>query len=220
MPFPHSPCSPPAHRMWMGAVFLTLKRDTLTVCLWGLHSLSKPQTCLFSQTKWYNLFLRDVLGALLCTAISRHISPQSLVMLLVSGTFFFPTSEINEISISHLTRSDYASSPFLFHFSQINDIWSSSNLFSYLTFSNNWALALAELVSLVSERQVHIFTLHWRWTRGVSTVLLEPLSLLIIFGHTQRLLYGGFWVDSLKGWSFFLVRISPWSGLPLCSIFI
>lgn len=52
--------------------------------------------------------LCDVLGAALSTAVPRPVFPSKFVMLLVSGTFFFPTSEINEISISHLTHSDYA----------------------------------------------------------------------------------------------------------------
>ena len=152
-----------------------------------------------------------------CACSLKACFPFQLVLLLVSGTFFFPTSVINEISISHLTQTDYAS--FFFFFSRISDIWSNLNLFSYVTFSNNWALALAELVSIISERgKVHISTLCCRWTGGDGTVLLE--SFLTVFGRTQKLLYGGFWVDSLKGWFFFLVMISPLSGLPLCSIFI
>lgn len=163
-------------------------------------SLGSHSSCKFQheQTRRYNLFVCDVLGTALCTAIPRHVFPSKFVTLLVSGTFFFPTSEINEISISHLTQSDYA---FFFH-PQISDIWSNSKLFSYLTFSNNWALALAELASIISERKsLHFYSVLQVNRRGWYSVIRIPL---LIFGYTQKLLCGGFWVASLKGWSFWL----------------
>lgn len=91
---------------------------------------------------------------------------------------------------------------------QISDIWSTSNVFSYLTFSNNWALALAELVATISERESpHFYSVLQVNRRGWYSVTRIPL--LIIFGHTQKLLCGGFWVGSVKGWFSFRVMISP-----------
>lgn len=90
----------------------------------------------------------------------------------------------------------------LFFHPQISDIWSNSSLFSYLTLSNNWALALAELVAIVSERKSpRFYSLLQVNRRGWYSVIRIPL---LIFGYTQKLLYGGFWVSSLKGWSFWL----------------
>lgn len=119
---PRAPRSPPP---WMGAVFPTRQR---------VSGLAQPRKVppLFSQTKRHHVFLCSVHGTLLCTAVSRHIFPSKFVSATCLWNFFFPTSEINEISISHLTQSDYASPP-----PPISDIWSNANLFSYLTFSNN-----------------------------------------------------------------------------------
>lgn len=81
--------------------------DAVIACLWG-RAAHTSSSSLFSPTRRYNLFVRDVLGPR-CVLLSQGtFSPSEFVMLLVSGTFFFPTSEINEISISHLTRSDFA----------------------------------------------------------------------------------------------------------------
>lgn len=74
----------------------------------GLHSQWKLHRCLFSRAERYSLCAVSV-GPHRVLLSRGTFSPQSLSMLLVSGTFFFPTSEINEISISHLTQSDYAS---------------------------------------------------------------------------------------------------------------
>lgn len=52
---------------------------------------------------------------------------------------------------------------------RISDIWSNSNLFSYLTSSNNWALTLAELVPTTSERKVRVSALCCRGTGGAGT---------------------------------------------------
>lgn len=60
----------------------------------GLHSSSKFQYCLFSQTNSTVYFCVMFWGcAVYCYPQCAFFS--KFVMLLVSGTFFFPTSEIN-----------------------------------------------------------------------------------------------------------------------------
>lgn len=76
----------------------------------GLHSRGRFHHCSHKQNGTM-CFCAVFMGPC-CVPLSQGtFSPQSLSVLLVSGTFFFPTSEINEISISHLTQSDYASPP-------------------------------------------------------------------------------------------------------------
>lgn len=158
-----------------------------------------------------SIFLCDVLGTELCAVVPKATAPQTFVLLLVSGTFFF--SYLRDKWDLHFPLNTkwfclFPPRP------RISDIWSNSNLFSYVTFSNNWALALAELVPTISEgKSPRFYSLLQVNRRGWYTVLLEFLSLLIIFGHTQKLLYRGFWVDSVKGWFSFWVMISPLSGL-------
>lgn len=191
-----------------GAVFLTFG---WTPCL------QKFQRHLSSQTQWYGLFLCAVPGSVLCL-LSEGMFPLPVGFATCLWNIFFSYLR-DKWDLHFPLNTNWLCLFFFFFFSRISDIWSNLNLFSYVTFSNNWALALAELVSIISERgKVHISTLCCRWTGGDGTVLLE--SFLTVFGRTQKLLYGGFWVDSLKGWFFFLVMISPLSGLPLCSIFI
>lgn len=127
----HTPApSPP--RVWMGAVFLTLKW-TPGEQVFGVAQLIKvPILFVLTNKTVQSIFVRRAWDHAVYGYPQGHC-PSKFVMLLVSGTFFFPTSEINEISISHLTQSDYAS----FSPRRISDIWSNSNLFSYLTFSNN-----------------------------------------------------------------------------------
>lgn len=131
---------------------------------------------------------------LLCAAVPRPIPPSEFVNAPCLWNIFF--SYLRDKWDLHfpLNKSDYASFYFFF---QISDIWSNSNLFSYLTFSNNWAEALAELVAVVSKSLPcdSVFL----GTGEDYAVSLESLSWWIVFRYTWKLLYGGFWVDSIKG---------------------
>lgn len=219
---PHTPPTPRAKSpepRGDGSSILTLRWTAwhLNSMSLGLHILSKFQPCLFSQTKRYNLFLCNVLGTALCTAPPRHTFPWKFVMLLVSGTFFFSYLR-DEWDLHFPLNTKWLCLSFFF-FLRISDIWSSSNLFSYLTLSNNWALALAELVSIFSERKSpHCYSLCCRWTGGDGTMVLESLSL--VFLDTPRNFFTEAFGLTVEKADFFLVMISPLSGLPLCSIFI
>lgn len=148
-----------------------------------------------------------VLGTLLCAAVSRRVPPSGFINATCLWNIFF--SYLRDKSDLHfpLNKSDYAS--FFFFFFQISDIWSSSDLFSYVTFSNNLSLG----ASWASGRH------QWKQSPhrhsccrvGGAHGSLASLSWWILFGYTLKLLYGGFWVDSLKGWFFFffLVMIFP-----------
>lgn len=147
-----------------------------------------PASFVLTNTMVQICFCALSLGPCCACSLKARFSSK-LVLLLVSGTFFFPTSEINEISISHLTQTDYA-----FFFFRISDIWSNANLFSYVTFSNNWALALAEPVSIISERgKVHIFTL-LHVNRRDGTVTRIPLLTDCFWTHPETSLW------RLLGW--------------------
>lgn len=104
----HTPCaaSPTRDPRVDGSSTSHFRMDILMAGLWGCTALSELQRRSFPPTRRYNLC--DVLWAAPSTAVPRPVFPSKFVMLLVSGTFFFPTSEINEISISHLPQSDYA----------------------------------------------------------------------------------------------------------------
>lgn len=98
----HTPRSPPDPRV-DGSSISHSKADTWRACLWCCTA-HRSSGIVCSQTKRHSLFSCAVLGTALCTATPKAHVPSKFVMLLVSGTFFFPTSEINEISISHLTQ--------------------------------------------------------------------------------------------------------------------
>lgn len=94
----------------MGAVFLTLKW-TPGEQVFGVAQLVKvPILFVLTNKTVQSIFVRRSWDHAVYGYPQGHW-PSKFVMLLVSGTFFFPTSEINEISISHLTQSDYASFP-------------------------------------------------------------------------------------------------------------
>lgn len=77
-----------------------LQMDTLLIKVPTLFVLMNTMVqSIFARCPWVR--------AVSCSPKARF--PSKLVLLLVSGAFFFPTSEINEISISHLTQTDYAS---------------------------------------------------------------------------------------------------------------
>ena len=185
------PAPTPPTRVWTAAVSLTLKR---TPCehVFGVAQLIKvPASFVLTNKTVQSIFVRCPWDRAVSCSPKAHF-PSKLAMLLVSGTFFFPTSEINEISISHLTQTDYASL-FLFlflFFPQISDIWSNSNLFSCLTFSNNWALALAELVSIISERKSpHFCSLLQVNGRGWYSVTTIPLLIDYFWTHPETSLW-------------------------------
>lgn len=103
---------------------------------------------LLSRTQGHTLFLCDVWGR------AAHCSPQCTFLLEVC----YATCLWN-IFFSYLRDKWDLHFPLntkwlcLCFSPRISDIWSNANLFSYLTFSNNWALALAELVPIISERK-------------------------------------------------------------------
>lgn len=100
---PAHPCAQSQTCVWMGAVFLTLKW-TPGEHGFGVAQLIKVPTLFVLTNKMVqSIFVqcfRDC--AVYCYPEAHFLS--KFVMLLVSGTFFFPTSEINEISISHSTQ--------------------------------------------------------------------------------------------------------------------
>lgn len=112
--------------------------------------VARPTTVptLLWRTQGYTLFLCDVWGR------AVHCSPQRTFLLEVC----YATCLWN-IFFSYLRDKWDLHFPLntkwlcLCFSPRISDIWSNANLFSYLTFSNNWALALAELVPIISERK-------------------------------------------------------------------
>lgn len=200
---PHTPRAHPPTRVWMGAVFLTLKRTP------GEHVFGVAQ--LIKVLILFVLTNKTAQSVFVCCSWDRTVYcyPQGTCPLKVC----YATCLWN-IFFSYLRDKwdlHFPLNTVIMPFSpRISDIWSNSNLFSYLTFSNNWALALVELVSIISERKnPYFYSMSQVNRRGWYSVTRIPL---IIFGHTQKLLYGDFWVDSLKGWFFFFGYFSlKWS---------
>lgn len=103
-----------------------------------------------------NLFLCAVPGSMLCL-LSEGTFPLQAGFATCLWNIFF--SYLRDKWDLHFPLNTNWLCLFFFFF-RISDIWSNANLFSYVTFSNNWAVALAEPVSIISERgKVHIFTL-------------------------------------------------------------
>lgn len=186
----HTHLADPDRRcVWMGAVFLTLERTPWQRVL-GSHSLGKFHRCLCPQTQRYDLFVRAVLGPR-CVLLSQGTFPLQVCYATCLWNIFF--SYLRDKWDLHfpLHKSDYASYPP----PQISDIWSKSNLFSYLTFSNNWALALAELVAIISERKVRISTLCVAGEQeGLYSVTRIPLLMDSFWTHPETSLW------RLLGW--------------------
>lgn len=100
---PPPPCSPAAAPPVEGSSILTLTRTP-----WqrgpGVAQLRKAPALFVLADKMVQSVCALSLGPC-CVLLSWGAVPAlGLLMLLVSGTFFFPTSEINEISISHLAK--------------------------------------------------------------------------------------------------------------------
>lgn len=94
----------PLGSVWRGAALLPLVIARLQGC-----PASQSPHLVFSHKQNRTIFLCATLLGPRCVLLSRGASPLQVCYAVVSGTFFFPTSEINEISISHFTQSDSAS---------------------------------------------------------------------------------------------------------------
>lgn len=137
--------------------YFSLQNGHLERMSLGWHSLGKKlQHHSFSRTKRYNLFLRSVLGARAVSRSPKAHFPSKVGHASCLWNIFF--SYLRDKRDLHFPLNTHWLCLFLllllcFFFPQISDIWSNSNLFSCLTFSNNWAWVLAELVSIISERK-------------------------------------------------------------------
>lgn len=85
-----------------GSSISHFRTDTLAACLWVAQLRKVPSLFVPTNTTVRSLCALSLDLAVYC-CLKAHF-PSKFVMLLVSGTFFFPTSEINEISISHFTK--------------------------------------------------------------------------------------------------------------------
>uniref|UniRef100_A0A8D0U663 MAX dimerization protein 1 n=2 Tax=Sus scrofa TaxID=9823 RepID=A0A8D0U663_PIG len=121
--------------------YFSLQNGHLERMSLGWHSLGKKlQHHSFSRTKRYNLFLRSVLGARAVSRSPKAHFPSKVGHASCLWNIFF--SYLRDKRDLHFPLNTHLLCLFLllllcFFFPQISDIWSNSNLFSCLTFSNN-----------------------------------------------------------------------------------
>lgn len=95
--------------VWGWAQCFSLDNGHLDSMSLGVAQLIKVPASFVFANKRYNLFCAVVLGLRYLRSPRTHF-PLTVCDATCLWNIFFPTSEINEISISHLTQSDYASS--------------------------------------------------------------------------------------------------------------